>query len=83
MPILSDRFVYKILGQLSNTKYLERLFWTNSVRPWSDAANAASEQGLHCLPPIQQFLYIATGSTRDLFKCKDKYDKKINPCHAE
>ena len=31
--------------------------------------NAASDQGLHCLPLIQQFLVRSTGIKMDLLKC--------------
>ena len=39
--------------------------------------NAASYQGLHCLPLIQQFLDKSTGGEIDVLKCKVKYGKVL------
>ena len=39
----------------------------NSVDPDQTPLNAASDQGLHCLPLIQQF-YTLTGSKSDVLK---------------
>ena len=39
--------------------------------------NAASHQGLHCLPPIQLFLDTTISSKLYLFKVKIKYDKEF------
>ena len=36
--------------------YSDRQAWANSVDPVETPQNAASHQGLHCLPLIQQFL---------------------------
>ena len=38
--------------------YLDRQAWANSVDPDETLQNAASYQGLYCLPLIQQFLSI-------------------------
>ena len=35
--------------------YSERQAWANSVDPDQAPQNAASDQGLHCLPLIKQF----------------------------
>ena len=35
--------------------YSDRQAWANSVDPDETPLKAASHQGLHCLPPIQQF----------------------------
>ena len=40
----------------------------NSVEPDQMPQNMMSNQGLHCLPLIQQFLNPSTGSKKDLFK---------------
>ena len=37
------------------SKYSDRQVWANSVDPDQMLQNAASDQGLHCLPLIQQF----------------------------
>ena len=42
--------------------------WANSVDPDEMLQNAASHQGLHCLPIIQQFLDTTSGSKLYLFK---------------
>ena len=39
--------------------------------------NAASDQGLHCLPLIQLILDVSAGSNTDLFKFKGKYGKEL------
>ena len=36
--------------------YSDRQAWANSVDPDQMLQNAASDQGLHCKPVIQQFL---------------------------
>ena len=41
---------------------------SKQFRPRSDAPNAASFQGLRCLPIIEQFLDTVKGSKKDLFK---------------
>ena len=38
----------------NNPKYWDRQAWTNSVDPDQTPQNAASDQGLHCLPLVQQ-----------------------------
>ena len=38
--------------------------------------NAASDQGLHCLPLIQQYLNTSTDKLI-VFKCEDQYGKKL------
>ena len=42
--------------------YSDRQTWANSVDPDEMLQNAASHQGLHCLPLIQQFLDTTSGS---------------------
>ena len=42
--------------------------WANSVDPDETLQNAASHQGLQCLPFIQQFLGTISGSKLYLFK---------------
>ena len=42
--------------------------WANGVDPDETPQNAASHQGLHCMPLIQQFLYTTSGSKVYLFK---------------
>ena len=48
--------------------YLERQAWANSVVPDEMLQNEASDQGLHCLPLIQQYLDTTLGSKFYLFK---------------
>ena len=48
--------------------YSDRQAWANSVDPDEMPLKAASHQGLHCLPPIQQFLDTISGSKLNLFK---------------
>ena len=48
--------------------YLDRQAWTNSAEPDETPQNAASHQGLLCLPLIQQFLDTTSGSKLYLFK---------------
>ena len=38
------------------SKFSDKQAYANSVDPDQTPQNAASDQGLHCLPPIQQFL---------------------------
>ena len=42
-------------------KYWNRQSWANSVDPDQTPQNAASDQGLHCLPLIQQQLNMISG----------------------
>ena len=76
-------------------KYWGIQAWANSVDPDQMPQNVASDLGLHCLPIIQQFWGMSTGSNIDLYKFKDvlqgikvsqfilgKYSK-VNPCPAE
>ena len=46
--------------------FWDRQAWVNSVDPDQKLMNLASDQGLHCLPLIQQFLDMLTGSQMDL-----------------
>ena len=46
--------------------YSDRQVWANSIDPDQMLQNAASDQGLHCLSLIQQFLNTLTGN---LFVC--------------
>ena len=48
--------------------YSDRQTWANSVDPDETPQNAASHQGLLCLPIIQQFLDTVSDSTLYLFK---------------
>ena len=48
--------------------YSDRQAWANSVDPDETPQNAASHQGLHCFPLIQQFLDKISGSKLYLFK---------------
>ena len=50
--------------------------WTNSVDPDQMLHSAASDQGPHCLPLIQQ-IWTLTGSKIDLFKYLDKYGEEL------
>ena len=52
----------------NNPEYWDRQDWLNRVDPDQMPQNAASDQGLHCLPLIQQFLHTSTDSKLDLFK---------------
>ena len=45
--------------------------WANSVELDETPQNAASHQGLHCLPLIQQILDTTSGSKLYLFKLKE------------
>ena len=49
-------------------KYLDRHAWANNVDPDHMPQNMASDQRLHCLPLIQQFLDTLTGSKIEFFK---------------
>ena len=42
--------------------------WANSVDADQMPQNVASDQGLHCLPIMQQFLDTPASSKSDLFK---------------
>ena len=53
--------------------YFDRQAWANSVDPDQMPQNVASDQGLYCLPFIEQFLDRPWDSEMDL----------LNPCHAE
>ena len=48
--------------------YLDRQAWANSVDPDEMQQNAASHQGLHFLPLIQQFLDTTWNGKLYLFK---------------
>ena len=48
--------------------FSDRQAWANSVDPDETPQNAASHQGLQCLPVIQQFLDTRSGSIFYLFK---------------
>ena len=57
--------------------YLGRQAGANSVDSDKKLQNAASEQCLHCLPLIRQFLHtsVDTCSKMDLFKSEDQHGK--------
>ena len=48
-------FMYKYRN---NLKYWDRQAWANCVDPDQMPQNAVSDQGLHCLPLIQQLLFV-------------------------
>ena len=48
----------------------------SNVDPDQTSQTAASNQGLHCLLFIQQFLNTSTDSQIELFKFYDKYGKE-------
>ena len=48
--------------------YSDRQAWANSADPDEMLQNMATNQGLDCLPLIQQFLDTTTGSKLYLFK---------------
>ena len=48
-------FMYKYCN---NLKYWDRQAWANCVDPDQMPQNAVSDQGLHCLPLIQQLLVV-------------------------
>ena len=49
-------------------KCWDRQAWANSVDLNQMPQNAASDQGLQCLPLTQQFIKKSTGSEMDFFK---------------
>ena len=49
------------------SKYWDRQAWANSVDPDQTPQNAASDQGLHCLPHVQKLLDTSIGSEMELF----------------
>ena len=57
--------------------YSDRQAWANIVGPDEMLQKAASHQGLHCLPLIQQFLDTTLGSKWYLFKFYNKYGKEL------
>ena len=59
-----------------------RVFVMPVIAPDQMPQNAGSDQGLHCLTLVQQFLDTSAGSKTDLFKFKDEYGN-VNPCHAK
>ena len=67
VPILgsrSDRYrpVYR-----THPKILYRQAWANTVDPDQTQQDVASDQGLHCLPLILQFVNTSAGSKLVLF----------------
>ena len=54
------------------SKYLDRQTLANSVDSDQMTQNVASDQGLHCLPLIQQFLALSSDSEMALFKSLGK-----------
>ena len=52
----------KKLFTLEILQYWNRQAWANSIDPDQMLQNMLSDQGLHCLPLIQQFLDIFTAS---------------------
>ena len=61
----------------SYPEYLDKPAWANSVDPGQMPQNAASDQGEHCLPHIQQSFW---QSLRYIVKWTSS---DFNPCHAE
>ena len=57
--------------------YSERQAWANSEDPDEMPQNAASHQGLHCLPLIQQILDTTSGSKLYVFKFSNKYNEEL------
>ena len=52
---------------INNPTYLDRQALANCVDPDKRPQNMATDQGLHCLPLIKQFLDILTCSKMDFF----------------
>ena len=50
---------------ISYPKYWDRQVWVNSADPDQMPQNVASDQGLHCLSLIQQFLDKSEASKMD------------------
>ena len=73
---LFSRTRVKVNSVLFNDpKYWDRQVCANSDDPYQKLQNAASDQGLHCLPLIQQFIDKSISSKVDLFKLLDKCGK--------
>ena len=51
-------------GFCINHKYLDKQVWANSVNPDQMPQNVASDQGLHCLPLVQQILDTSKGDSQ-------------------
>ena len=54
-------------------KYEDSQAWADSVDPEQTSQNVVSDQGIHCLSLIKQFLDTSAGGQMDLFSCFDKY----------
>ena len=65
------------VGIVPYLSYLDRQAWANSVDPEKTLQNAASHQGLPCLPLIQPLLDTTMGSKLYLFEFKNKCGKKL------
>ena len=75
--VLTSDFDAKInQATLTDTKHSDRQDWANRVDSDQTPQNAASDQDLHCLSLIHQFLDTSKGITRGLFKLKSKYGEK-------
>ena len=61
----------------NNPKYWDRQAFANSADPDQTPQITASNQGLHCLPYIQQYFKDIKSSRMDYFKFQEKYGKWI------
>ena len=78
--VWSGRVLYSVCSFKTYSIYRifsDRQAWANSVDPDEKLQNAASHQGLHCLPLIQPFLDTASGSKLYGFKFKSQYGKEL------
>ena len=69
LKVYKDYHIYPV--------YSESQAGTICVDPDQMPQNVASDQGLHCLPLIQQFLDTSTDSKIDLFRFHTKYGKEL------
>ena len=61
-------FFYLLFYYRNNPKYWDRQAFANSVDPDKTMQSAASEQGLHCLPYIQQYFKHINRKKNGLFQ---------------
>ena len=60
----------------NNPKHWDRQVCTNSVDPDQKLQNAASNQGLHCLPLVQHYFKHQRVEEKTFFKFSEKIGKE-------
>ena len=75
-PNKQNPFIQSIWTRSPQQKSVDRQAWASSADQDQMLQNAASDQGWHWLPLIEQISEASKGSKTDFFKLQDKYGKE-------